>query len=85
MEFRSRMRLLRLKTPDNAAKTLYVDEGKTVEKLMDDICHKLRITTDNEFSLARDGKVLENKGTMRSAHAKAMQEIRKNIRTDETG
>ena len=85
VEFRSKMRLLRLNTPDNAMKTLYVDEGRTVEKLMDDICHRLRITSNNEFSLARNTEVLESKGTMRSFKAKAMKEIRKNLRTEETG
>ena len=85
MEFRSKMRLLRLKTPDNAMKTLYVDEGRTVEKLMDDICHRLRITSNKEFSLARNTEVLESKGTMRSSKAKEMNQIRKNLRTEETG
>ena len=85
MEFRSKMRLLRLNTPDNAMKTLYVDEGRTVEQLMDDICHRLRITSNNEFSLARNTEVLESKGTMRSSKAKEMKEIRKNLRTEETG
>ena len=78
------MRLLRLNTPDNAMKTLYVDEGRTVEQLMEDICHRLRITSNNEFSLARNMEV-ENTGTMRSSKAKAMKEIRKNLRTEETG
>ena len=36
MEFLSKMRLLRLNTPDNAMKTLYVDEGRTVEQLMEE-------------------------------------------------
>ena len=80
------MRLLRLKTPDNAVKTVYVDEGRTVEQLMEDICHRLRITSNHEFSLAREGEVLESStGTMRSSKAKAMKEIRKNLRTEETG
>ena len=88
VEFRSKMRLLRLKTPDNAMKTLYVDEGKTVEQLMEDISFRLRITSKHEFSLARNTEVLntrENRGTMRPSKAKEMMEIRKNLRTEETG
>ena len=79
------MRLLRLKTPDNAMKTLYVDEGRTVDKLMDDICHRLRITTTNEFSLAREEREMSNWGTMRESKAREMKAIRNKLRTEDTG
>ena len=48
-----------------------------VEQLMEDICHRLRITSNKEFSLARNTEVLESKGTMRSSKAKEMNQIRK--------
>ena len=40
MEFLSKMRLLRLNTPDNAMKTLYVDEGRTVEQILRELKKK---------------------------------------------
>ena len=85
MEFRSKMRLLRLKSPDNAMKTLYVDEGRTVEQLMEDICHRLRITSNNEFSLAREEREEANYDVMRGRRAREMMDIRSKLRTEDTG
>ena len=88
VEFRLRQRMLRVRTPDNAARTLYVDEAKTVYQLMDDVCHRMRITNNHSFSLARDTEMLEGtEGTlnMRANNAKQMMIIRKNVRTEETG
>ena len=85
MEFRSKMRLLRLKTPDNAQKTLYVDEGKTVDELMVYICNRLRITSNNEFSLAREEREKANYDVMRGRRAREMMDIRSKLRTEDTG
>ena len=85
MEFRSKMRLLRLKTPDNAQKTLYVDEGKTVAELMVYICNRLRITSNNEFSLAREEREQANYDVMRGRRAREMMDIRSKLRTEDTG
>ena len=81
------MRLLRLKTPeqDNAQKTLYVDEGKTVAELMVYICNRLRITSNNEFSLAREEREKANYDGMRGRRAREMMDIRSKLRTEDTG
>ena len=79
--------MLKVKTPDNAVRTLYVDEARTVYQLMDDVCQRLRITNNHNFSLARDTELIEGEGTlnMRSKKRKKMMDIRKNVRTEETG
>ena len=79
--------MLKVKTPDNAVRTLYVDEARTVYQLMDDVCQRLRIPNNHNFSLARDTELIEGEGTlnMRSVKRKKMMDIRKNVRTEETG
>ena len=67
MELREKMRMLRVKMPVNGVvRTLYVDESKTVEQLMEGICPQLRITNHHNFSLAR-----EPREVVRSVRSKA--------------
>lgn len=46
------MRMLKVKTPDNSNRTLLVEEAKTVHQLMDDICKRIGIANNQEYSLA---------------------------------
>ena len=78
--------MLKVKTPDNAVRTLYVDEAKTVYQLMDDVCQRMRITNNHNFSLAKDTEMGDTGTlTMRSSKRKKMMSIRKTVRTEETG
>ena len=57
MEYRKTMRMLRVQTPDNNMKTLLVKESKVVYDLMDEICQRIGIPNNHEYSLASNKEV----------------------------
>ena len=52
IEYRKKMRILKVKTPDKGKKMLSVSEAMTVAQLMDVICKKIGMVNNNEYSLA---------------------------------
>ena len=52
VEYRKKMRLLKVRTFDNTMRTLMVEEAKTVDELMDVICKRIGIPNNHEYSLA---------------------------------
>ena len=68
---------------DGSVSTLYVDDAKTVQQLMDDICSQLRIKNYQNFSLARDKEPREAASSIRSK-GKDKKEKRRIVQPEET-
>ena len=80
------MRMLKVKTPDNANRTIMVEESKTVDQLMDVICQRIGITNTQEYSLASPRKTeVENVDTMRETIARELDALRSKIHTEAEG
>ena len=78
--------MLRVKTPDNANRTMMVEESKTVDQLMDVICQKIGITNTQEYSLASPRKAeVENVEDMRKSKAKELAALRSKVHTEAEG
>ena len=62
LEYRKKVRLLKVKMLDGALKSLMVDDSQTVGAMMALICTKIGITNYDEYSLVRekDEKEQEN-------------------------
>ena len=77
---------MKVKTPDNANRTLMVEEAKTVDQLMDVICQRIGITNTQEYSLASPRKAeVENVDTMRETKARELDVLRSKIHTEAEG
>ena len=86
LAYLKRMRMLKVKTPDNANRTMMVEESKTVDQLMDVICHRIGITNTQEYSLASPRKAeVENVDTMRETKARELDALRSKIHTEAEG
>ena len=86
LAYLKRMRLLKVKTPDNANRTMMVEEAKTVDQLMDVICQRIGITNTQEYSLASPRKAeVENVDTMRETKARELDALRSKIHTEAEG
>ena len=95
LEYRKKMRTLRVRMLDGTLKTLLVDDSQPVANLMVVICTKIGITNHDEYSLVRENQEeeVENKpnfGTLtlkrkkeeRERDAK-MDQLRKKLKTDD--
>lgn len=99
IEYRRKMRTLKVRTLDGTNKTLLVDDSQNVANLMVVICTKMGITNHDEYSLVRElpeendtlGRP-ENYGTLtlrrkreeKERDAK-MEQLRKKLKTDDEG
>ena len=54
MEYRRKMRLLKVKMLDNSVKSIMADDSQVVSNLMVLICQKIGITSHDEYSLIWD-------------------------------
>ena len=54
LEYRKKVRILRVRMLDGTVKSLYVDDSQTVGNLMVLICTKIGITNHDEYSLVWD-------------------------------
>ena len=80
------MRMLKVKTPDDANRTMMVEEADTVDQLMDVICQRIGITNTREYSLASPRKAeVENVDTMRDSVSRELNTLRSKIHTEAEG
>ena len=80
------MRMLKVKTPDDANRTMMVEEADTVDQLMDVICQRIGITNTQEYSLASPRKAeVENVDTMRDSVSRELNTLRSKIHTEAEG
>ena len=80
------MRMLKVKTPDDANRTMMVEEADTVDQLMDVICQRIGITNTREYSLASPRKAgVENVDTMRDSVSRELDALRSKIHTEAEG
>ena len=78
--------MLKVKTPDDANRTMMVEEADTVDQLMDVICQRIGITNTQEYSLASPRKAeVENVEDMRESKAKELEALRSKIHTEAEG
>jgi len=97
IEYRRKMRTLKVRTLDGTNKTLLVDDSQNVANLMVVICTKMGITNHDEYSLVREipeeNETLnrsENYGTLTLRRKKEekerdakMEQLRKKLKTDD--
>jgi talin len=97
IEYRRKMRNLRVKMLDGSVKTVYVDDSQVVQNLMVVICAKIGITNHDEYSLViEDQENQENNidnrnyGTLTLRRKKeekqrdaAMEKLKTKLRTDD--
>uniref|UniRef100_A0A1B6BY27 FERM domain-containing protein n=1 Tax=Clastoptera arizonana TaxID=38151 RepID=A0A1B6BY27_9HEMI len=95
LEYRKKLRTLRVRMLDGTLKTLLVDDSQPVANLMVVICTKIGITNHDEYSLVRESleDEVENKpnfGTLTLKRRKEekerdlkMEQLRKKLKTDD--
>ncbi|XP_054280659.1 talin-2 isoform X2 [Macrosteles quadrilineatus] len=95
IEYRKKLRTLRVRMLDGTLKTLLVDDSQPVANLMVVICTKIGITNHDEYSLVRESSEdeVENKpnyGTLTLKRKKEekerdakMEQLRKKLKTDD--
>ena len=54
LEYRKKMRVLKVRMLDGAIKSIIVDDSHIVSNMMEIICTKIGITNHDEYSLVRD-------------------------------
>ena len=62
LEYRKKMRVLKVRMLDGAIKSIIVDDSHIVSNMMEIICTKIGITNHDEYSLVRDKAEDEEKG-----------------------
>jgi len=60
LEYRKKMRLLKVRMLDGTVKSVMVDDSQLVSNLMVLICAKIGITNHDEYSMVWDKPVEEN-------------------------
>ncbi|UXI17836.1 polycomb complex protein BMI-1 [Sarcoptes scabiei] len=97
LEFRNKMRSLKVRLLDNSIKTIIVDESQPVEKLMPTICDKLGVANYEEYSLVREFEGLDDgtlngtlNGTMMRSSTlrknkadQKMEQLKRKLKTDD--
>ncbi|XP_059352131.1 talin-2-like isoform X2 [Daphnia carinata] len=95
LEYRRKMRTLKVRMLDGTVKTMLVDDSQPVTNLMVVICTKIGITNHDEYSLVRENQEEEaenkpNFGTLTLRRKKEekerdqkMEQLKKKIKTDD--
>jgi len=95
LEYRKKMRTLKVRMLDGTVKTMLVDDSQPVANLMVVICTKIGITNHDEYSLVRENQEEEaenkpNFGTLTLKRRKdekerdqKMEQLKKKIKTDD--
>ncbi|XP_014674038.1 PREDICTED: talin-2-like [Priapulus caudatus] len=92
LEYKKKIRTLRVRMLDGSVKTLLVDDSKNVGDLMVTICTRIGITNYDEYSLVRElpEEKKEQYATLRKEKEKTlprgerkMEELRRKLHTDE--
>lgn len=97
LEYRKKLRTLRVRMLDGTLKTMLVDDSQPVANLMVVICTKIGITNHDEYSLVRENieedtenqskfgtLTLKRKKEEKERDAK-MEQLRKKLKTDDEG
>lgn len=97
LEYRRKLRTLRVRMLDGAVKTILVDDSQPVSQLMVVICTKIGITNHEEYGLVREENDQQNENlpdnktgtlTLRRKFAEKdrdakMESLRKKLKTDD--
>lgn len=97
LEYRRKLRTLRVRMLDGAVKTILVDDSQSVSQLMVVICTKIGITNHEEYGLVREENDQQNENmpdnktgtlTLRRKYAEKdrdakMESLRKKLKTDD--
>ncbi|XP_063542802.1 talin-1-like isoform X2 [Cydia strobilella] len=93
LHYRCRVRTLKIRMLDGSVKTMQVDESKSVETLMMNVCSKLGITNYEEYGLCREDEPMEEHSatgtlTLKRKHQHkekdaALQQLSKKLKTDD--
>jgi talin len=99
LEYKKKVRTLRVRMLDGAVKTLMVDDSQPVGQLMVVICTRIGITNHEEYSMVRDIPMEKEEGrgtlkkeekgglvgtlTLGRSKEKKMEHLRKQLHTDE--
>ena len=100
LEFKKKIRTLRVRMLDGTIKTILVDDSQTVANLMVVICTKIGITNHDEYSLVREiieddygnnkkdnfnTLTLKKKKDDKIEKSSKMEQLRKKLKTDDEG
>ncbi|XP_063370070.1 talin-1-like [Cydia amplana] len=93
LHYRCRVRNLKIRMLDGSVRTMQVDESKSVETLMMNVCSKLGITNYEEYGLCREDDSMEEHPvtgtlTLKRKHQHkekdaALQQLSKKLKTDD--
>lgn len=95
IEFKYKIRPLKIRLLDNSVKTIKVDESLTVENLMPIICDKLGVANYEEYSLVKEVDSMEEmngtlNGTLRTSTLRSknkidqkMEQLKKKLKIDD--
>ncbi|KAL8568329.1 hypothetical protein ACOMHN_040902 [Nucella lapillus] len=90
LEYKTKHRILKVRTLDGALKTLQVDDSNTVGQLMIPICSRMGITNHEEYSLVRELPEEEKEKMMTlkrdktiAKDQKKLEEMKKKLHTDD--
>jgi len=71
LEFKTKMRTLRVRMLDGTVKTVFIDDSQPVANLMVVICTKIGITNHDEYSLVRENFDRSDKENVNSIYSSA--------------
>ncbi|KAL5020158.1 hypothetical protein ScPMuIL_003050 [Solemya velum] len=90
LEYKSKYRVIQVRTMDDTVRKLQIDDSHTVQQLMLTICARIGITNHEEYSLVRDlpDEVKEKTLTLRrdktiARDHKKLEEMKKKLHTDD--
>ncbi|KAF6028440.1 TLN2 [Bugula neritina] len=90
LQYKSKMRILRVRMLDDAVKTLQVDDSHMVSQLMVVICSRIGITNHDEYSLIfelpeekENMSTLKKQSTIARMERKKLEEMKKKLHTDD--
>ncbi|ESN92443.1 hypothetical protein HELRODRAFT_115799 [Helobdella robusta] len=90
LEYKKKIRTLRVRMLDDSVKTLFVDDSQNVSQVMLSICSKIGITNHDEYSLVRDLPDSEKEKTLTmkrdksiAKNQKKLDEMKKKLHTDD--
>jgi len=77
LEFKSKMRTLRVRMLDGTIKTVFIDDSQPVANLMVVICTKIGITNHDEYSLVRENVDKSDKENVNSTYSSGTLTLKK--------
>ncbi|XP_048581539.1 talin-like isoform X2 [Nematostella vectensis] len=79
LEYKSKIRLIKIKFMDGNVKTLQIDDSHTVGQILETVCVKMGISNPEEFSLLVEGKDDEKEEAEKTSTLKRDKSVMKDV------